>query len=322
MDIYSQTVDCLMGVPIVNLWPEMQSIIKRNASKKPSEWRLPVLGCEAVGGQLEQATPAVAAIACMQVSIVLIDDMLDDDPRGIHHRLGMPGAANLAVAFQAAGLEVIANCKVQEKVKMAVLENLNRMMMTTALGQHLDVQNPPDEMAYWKLVRTKSSPFFGTALLIGALMGNGSDETAAFLNQFGELYGEMIQIYDDLHDTMTVPANPDWILGRSSLPILYAQVVNHKDKARFLKLHQEIADPAALKEAQTILVRCGAISYCVDQILQRYQAARKILDAMTIQDKGKLEDLLDGIIKPVKSLFNTLDLQMPQSLLSLPNQPG
>jgi geranylgeranyl pyrophosphate synthase len=315
MDLYTQTVDFLLGKPIVENWPDMQFIIDRNGARKPSEWKLPLLSCEAVGGQLAQAIPAIAALACMQISIILIDDMLDDDPRGDYHQLGMPVAANLAIAFQATGLEVIANSQVQEEVKAAVLQNLNRMMLTTALGQHLDVQNPTDEKTYWKLVRTKSSPFFGTALCIGALMGNGTVETASLFNQFGELYGEMIQIYDDLHDTMAVPANPDWILGRSSLPILYAQVVNHKDKERFLKLHQKIADPAALKEAQTILVRCGAISYCVDQILYRHQAGKKILDSIPIQDKGEFEELLDDVIKPVESLFNTLDLQIPPTLL-------
>ena len=314
MDLFTQTVEYLLGLPIVENWPDMRFIINRNGARKPSEWKLPLLSCEAVGGQLPQAIPAIAALACMQISIILIDDMLDDDPRGDYHQLGMPETANLAIAFQATGLEVIANGQVQGQAKEAVLQILNRMMLTTALGQHLDVQNPTDEKTYWKLVRTKSSPFFGTALCIGALMGNGTAETASLFNQFGELYGEMIQIYDDLHDTMAVPANPDWILGRSSLPILYAQVVNHKDKERFLKLHQNIAEPAVLKEAQTILVRCGAISYCVDQILSRYQAGKKILDIIPIQDKGEFEELLDEVIQPVKSLFNSLDLQIPPAL--------
>ena len=54
------------------------------------------------------ALPAVAAIACLQISIILVDDILDDDPRGAYHRLGAGRAANLGLAFQAAALKLLA----------------------------------------------------------------------------------------------------------------------------------------------------------------------------------------------------------------------
>jgi hypothetical protein len=68
----------------------------------------------------------------------------------------------------------------------------------------------------------------------------------------------MNQIHNDLNDTMAVPANPDWRLDRSPLPILFAQVVEYAEKERFLGLCQNISNPVALTEAQTILIRCGA----------------------------------------------------------------
>jgi geranylgeranyl pyrophosphate synthase len=113
----------------------------------------------------------------------------------------------------------------------------------------------------------------------------------------------MIQIHDDLNDTMAVPANPDWRLDSSSLPILFAQVVEHADKDRFLELRQSISDLVALTDAQIILVRCGAVSYCIDQLLRRYQAAQKILDVVSLPRREGLEDLLDGVVEPVRNLF-------------------
>ena len=84
------------------------------------------------------------------------------------------------------------------------------------------------------------------------------------LQKLGGIYGEMIQIHDDMHDAMETPANPDWVQGRSPLPILFASLVSHPEQKRFLALVQNITEPAALQEAQDILIRWGAISYCAD----------------------------------------------------------
>ena len=311
MDLFEQARDMILELSVVKSWAEMQNAVEKLAAKRPRDWQLPVLACEAVGGQGEQAAPAVAAIGCMQMSIILIDDMLDEDPRGEYRRIGAGAASNLAVALQAAGMEAIYQSSASAGAKLDAFLSLNQMMLTTALGQHMDAQNSQDEESYWELVRTKSAPFFGAALRIGALLGGAKPETAAQIEKFGRLYGEMIQIHDDLNDTMDTPANPDWVQGRSPLPILFAQVVDHPDRERFLKLHQAIADPAALAEAQTILIRCGAVSYCIDQLLHRVQRAQGTLAQVALVSSEKLEGLLDDVVEPIRKLFAEIGLEQP-----------
>lgn len=304
MDIYEQTTGFLLNLPLVQSWAEMQSLLSRAAQRKPHDWQLSVIACEAVGGMAEQALPAVAGIACLQISIILIDDMLDDDPRGEYRQIGAPAAANLASAFQAAGLEVVARSNsIPLNIRAAVLHSLNQMILTTAFGQHLDVQNPSDEAKYWDMIRTKSSPFFSSAMYTGALLGGANTDVAGCIQEFGNLYGELIQIHDDLNDTMATPVNPDWILDRSPLPILFAQTVNHPDRERFLELRRAIPDPEALAEAQAILLRCGAVSYCIDQIMRRHKLAHETLAAIPLVRREKLERLLDPLIDPVQKLF-------------------
>jgi hypothetical protein len=116
----------------------------------------------------------------------------------------------------------------------------------------------------------------------------------------------MIQIHDDLNDTMAIPANPDWALGRKPLPILYALSVEHSDRGRFMEIHQHITAEADLREAQAILIRCGAVSYCVDQLLRRHGQAQKILGEISLLHREGLDDLLDEIIAPIKKLFGAL----------------
>jgi len=314
MDILIHAIDILCASPVIQLWPDAQALLKRVAAQNPRYWKLPGIACEAVGGTIEQAVPAVAAIACLQISILLIDDLLDDDPRGEYRTLGVPAAANLAEAFQAAGLSaIIHSASASPSTKLAALRSLSLAALTTALGQHLDAQNPADEAAYWRVVETKSTPFFSAALHIGALLGGAPAEMAEQVRQFGCLYGEMIQIHDDLNDSLAVPANPDWRLGRASLPILFAQTVDHPDQARFLELRRDVTVPEALAEAQNILIRCGAVSYGVHQLLCRYQIAQKALRAMRLVHRAGLEALLEEQIRPIQELFQATGVSQPNT---------
>ena len=308
MDIYQSTVEYLLKLPIFSTWQEMGSILQRAASTKPRDWELPVITCQALGESTENAIPASAALACAQISIILVDDMLDDDPRGEYHRIGHGRAANFAVAFYAAGVEALLESDASARVRNEALKSLNQMMSLTAFGQELDIRNPADETSYWQVVENKSAPFYGCAFHLGALLGNAEDDLANEIKKLGKLYGEMIQIHDDLNDTMAVPANPDWTQGRKPLPILFAQSVEHPDRERFMELYKDISAQGALQEAQEILIRCGAVSYCVDGLLRRYQAAQNILDEAPLPNKGIVASVNEAVIAPVHRLFDTLGI--------------
>jgi geranylgeranyl pyrophosphate synthase len=316
MNPYRSTIDFLLAISVVREWPELRALLTQAAAREPKHWQLPVRACVAVGKSADWAVPAVAAVACAQISILLIDDMLDEDPRGEYHRAGPAKAANYAAAFQAAGLEALVRDKRQPTAKLSALQNINRMILVLALGQHLDVQAGIDETVYWKVVENKSASFFGTAFYLGALAGGAAKTIAGRLEQIGRLYGEMIQIHDDLNDTMAVPAGPDWLQGRSPLPILFAKIVDHPERSRFLKLCEEITDEGALREAQDILVRCGAVSYCVDQLLRRYQSAREVLQGVQLARPDSIESLLEEVIAPVQRLFEAIGESLPASSMA------
>ena len=316
MDVYALIQHMLLDLPAVKSWPDMRGAVESMVMKRPRDRELPIRASLAVGGTAEQAIPAAAAIACLQISIILIDDMLDADPRGAYHRIGTGATANLASAFQATGLQAIVAGDSPREVKMETVGVVNRMMLETAYGQHLDIRNPYLEDDYWTLVRTKSAPFFGAALYIGARLGGGSAHISAEIQQLGHRYGEMIQIHDDLKDTMEVPANPDWISGRNPLPIIFAQSVDHPDRKRFLELRKRITDPGALSEAQEILIRCGAVSYCAHHLIQRYKKARTLLSRLSLINTEPLNTLLDQVIDPVMALLKDAGVEEPRELLN------
>lgn len=309
MNLFAQVVHNLSVLPWLESWQQAQTLFQQAVARQPNHWLIPVRACEAVGGSSEQALPAMLAVGCAHVAILLVDDMLDGDPRGDYHRLGRPACANLACAFQAAALFAVGQCSQDPASKLAALNGFNEMFLSTTLGQFLDAdaQRSVDESAYWKITQTKSSPFFGAAFQAGAFSGGGTLEIAEKFKKLGWIYGEMIQIHDDMHDSMETPANPDWVQGRFPLPILFASLVNHPEQQRFLALNRDIVEPAALREAQAILIRCGAISYCADQLIRKHRVAKELLDGIPLVDYTPISFLLDEAIAPIHRLLEEIE---------------
>ncbi len=307
MDIYRSVPEFLSGLTLTRTWPALLELVRRAAASKPRDWWLPVRACQAVGGSPDQAVPAAAALACVQVAILLVDDLLDEDPRGEYRRIGSGPAANYASALQALGSQAFGSKSLPPAVRLQALDCLNRMLVCVSYGQHLDVQNPRQESAYWRVVDYKSASFFGCALKMGCLVAGVTGKTADGLERFGRLYGGMIQINDDLNDTMADPANPDWILGRSPLPILYAEQVDHPARARFLELRRGISRSGALQEAQQILIRCGAVSYCFYHLQNRHRAAVRLIDSLPLARDRDLRQLARALIAPVSGLLHRME---------------
>jgi geranylgeranyl pyrophosphate synthase len=250
----------------------------------------------------------------MQLSITLVDDMLDHDPRGLHLRIGEGRTANIAFALQAAAHHLVHRSGLDPAVKLAVCACLARMALGTSYGQHLDVQNLEGEENYWQTLRSKSAPFYGSGMEMGALAGGASNELAASLGEFGMLNGEIIQIYDDLTDALQAPANPDWLEKRPNLAILFAAEAAHPKRDRFRELRERVSDAVALAEAQSILMGSGAVSYCAYHIVRRVQAARTMIDQTALVDRAPLLGILGPQTQPIVALLQRAGAPIPAEL--------
>ena len=303
MDVFEEMIDYFSHLGFPAEWPLIQEVFVWRARMKPAHWRLPGKACLAVGGTLTQAIPAQTALACLQTGILIIDDLLDKDGRMDQFETNLARLSNLASAFNALGHLAIDQSSLDAGRKNESSRSLDEMLIATSVGQFLDEQKPADEADYWHLIRLKSAPFFGCTFQIGALAGKASIAQAKEIYHLGHLYGELIQIQDDLHDAFETPANADWIQGRTSLPILFAECVDHPDRSEFLKLRQTFADGGSIEEAQQILIRCGALSYCVFQFQNRFQEVHNILDTLNLPDPQPFKTLFEQISAPIQEMI-------------------
>jgi geranylgeranyl pyrophosphate synthase len=304
----------VLTLPEVAAWPDMVRILEQHVDKPHQVWEWPYRACRAVGGEESLAASSAAAILCMILSILLVDDMLDQDPRGVHLKVGDAVAANISFAFQSASFRMLASTPVDAERRAAVMQAFAEMGLAMAYGQDLDSRNLSGEENYWKVTYAKSGIYFGTALYAGAVIGNASIETAAQIRKLGELIGDVVQIHDDINDALETPANPDWKQMRNNLLFLYAKTADHPDRERFLALQSQVDNPEALKEAQQILVRCGAISYAIYHICQRYQASIGIIRKVSLKDPKTLEEMVNRFIKPLIEIMNRLSIPIPPEI--------
>lgn len=275
-----------------------------------------MLGCRAVGGDAAASTPLVTAVACCHISIVLVDDILDDDPKGLYRRLGVGVTSNLALAFQAVAYRVVQEQELPETAVAEMVAALVTLNLKTAQGQHLDVQHELSEAHYWDTVEAKSMPYYGAGFYLGALAGGAETAVAHQLRQFGQLIGKLIQISDDLADVYQTPACPDWQRGGGNLAILYARLADYPEKARFEALLPNINEPEMLEEAQQILLSSGAASYCVYQLLQVAQEARKVLDECDLSEPELLQQFLAERINHLFELLEENKMPLPEELVA------
>jgi len=306
----------VLAVPEVAAWPQMAEMIGRATHEAwRSLWDYPFIACRAVGGREEAVIPAAAAIFCSLASVHLVDDMLDDDPAGDYHRLGVGNTANLALAFQAAGHQVLDDPGLDGAVRSEAQALFARTSLATAFGQNLDTRQMRTEEEYWETVEAKTPPLFGGAFYLGARLGGATAEVALQLERLGGLIGLFIQASDDLGDSLKTPAGADWNRRFNNLAILYALTADHPEREAFDRVSANATDPGSLDIAQKILLRCGAVSYCALKLIELSRQARELLTRIPLHDVKPIEHLLGVQMEPLDRLFRSIGIETPALLL-------
>lgn len=311
--MFEEIMADLQALPELEAWPEIGDVFLRAGETPRPDWELPILACRACGGSSDDARIAAAAVACLQISIILVDDMLDEDPRGEYIHRGPGPTANIALAFQAAATRLIHEARFSDKLKAPLFNQVAQIALATAVGQNLDVQNLQGEEAYWSIVKAKSTPFYGGAVKLGALIAGADPIVVEQLRQFGEMVGEIIQLQDDLNDALARPMNADWIHKRNNLLIMYARTADHPFQSKFEDLLERINEPNVLEEAQNILLKSGAVSYCAYLMVDKFRNARSLIKSTALVDPVPLTLILDDYAKVLLDLLHTSGVRLSES---------
>ncbi len=307
MNISESAHSYLLSVLQVVPFEQASQIMEYIFSNPSPHWSLPLYSYQSFREDSDLAIPAISALIALQTAILLVDDLLDNDGRREKLGLSVGESANLSTVFHAIGIECIMKTISTSEQKIQIVNHITEMTIETAYGQYLDNHNPDSEKAYWQSAHAKSCPFFGLALYLGAIAGGASIDKAEAILKLGRLYGEIIQIHDDLNDSLSISVGSDWLQRKNSLPILFARVVGHPEHQKFMTLSENIADFDNVRDAQEILLRCGAVSYCIDGIVQRHKIGKLLITDLNLPNSQPLNQLFDEIIEPVWKLLENIN---------------
>ena len=300
--MYPKIISYLQEDEFVNPWPKLMKFIISIINEKPKHILMPGVISAAYGGAEISQVGANSIITLLYGAIIAVDSILDGDQFGPVAGFSSGELANLSLGLTGWAVRVLNRLE-DTRGKSEASDILYRLLYQVSLGQALDFSNPETEDAYWELARMKSGSFFAGAFMLGGLVGGASAADQTRLAALGQIYGVMLQIHDDLRDALGTPANPDWLNGRFTLPILYAHIVDHPERARFDVIRSKVTDVTLLGEAQEILVRSGALSYGFYQIQELYDQALLELEGLTLTDDQVIHKMFNELLHPVEKIL-------------------
>ncbi len=279
-------------------------------STGPAE--LALRACRAAGGEPQRAFPAAASLYCLHTAIHLVDDIIDGEERPF---LPLPPGlrANFAMALQSLAVELLA--PTPGEVRAELMRAVALAGTRTARGQELDAGGAAGEEDYWKIAESKTPPLFAAALQMGVLSGGADAEVAEGLAEAGTPMGVLVQLGDDLGDVMGEELHPDWERPGDNIVLRFALEADHPERERFRALVGQVADPAAYDEAKEIIVRSGAMSFCVHHMLVAAEEARRVVRSLPLADHAPVLEMIDLLIAPAAELLAELGAS-PDEVLS------
>lgn len=145
-----------------------------------------------------------------------------------------------------------------------------------------------------KIAEYKSGHFYGLVCWNAAYLAKFDLEIANSLQKFGQIFGMIVQIANDMSDVWPHGEKPsDLKLGTWSLPVVYAMSVIPEDRKVYLKalLAAAPSNEEAEQEAREILIRSGAFVYWqIENQLRLNQAKELLYD--TLADSPHREKLI------------------------------
>lgn len=272
---------------------------------------LVLLGCQSVGGRIDQALPTAAGIELAHVASLIHDDIMDSSGtrrsvQAVHLKYGVPtaiiaGDLLLIKLFQAIAKNAHVD-GVTDRQIIRALEVASEACISVCEGQCMDL----DFTSRWdvteeeclQMYERKTATAFSASLVIGAILGGGNEEEIRALSEFGKLLGVAFQIQDDYlgcfgtEEKLGKPLASDLKKGKRTLMIVHALQNLEGDARDTLTslLGKNLSDTQVAKVVK-ILKESGSVEYVKKKMLKLVLQAKSELTAL--RDTRTRKILLD-----------------------------
>ena len=277
------------------------------ARQSPQFLHLPLLTCEATGGDPAHAIPIAAAWHLLHCAAHLLDDVED---QALEPPLDPARVVNWATTLTfAAQLLLLRSARwgVSTDRVLALSQTFNAASLCICAAQDADLAAGQEGNLslddYWRIAGAKGGAPLALACRAGAMLGTQPQTEVDIYATFGYHLGVLMQLGDDLHALWTPRGRGDLSTAERTLPVVYALTVASSEARTLLHLllHRAPDDPAALRELQSVLADLGALHYLTLQAGKQHHLAREALlsAARPVVAQYELLKLLDVIFPAV-----------------------
>lgn len=269
-----------------------------------------LLATEAAGGDWQTALPAAAAVELLHNFSLIHDDIEDDSPMR-HGRptvwqvWGRANAINAGDALFALAHSALNQLRAAPEIVLKVWSIFNRTCLDLTRGQYLDMRFEHQETVsvaeYLSMISGKSAALVSACAEIGALIGSGSEATAAHFAEFGKNLGIAFQIRDDILgiwgevEVTGKSIATDVLSRKKSLPVLYGLSQSAALQAVY---RSEPFGSEQVAEAVALLNGVNAQGYALEREAEYYQQALQALEYA-----GADGEALHGLAGLAEALF-------------------
>ena len=272
-----------------------------------------MLSCEVVGGVPEKTIPLGIALEYMHNSTLIHDDIIDTDKwrRGLmttHRKFGIPFAILAGDALIGETYRMLSYMAPPE-LESATYKEIIRSIADAAKyfyeGEAMDIQftkrynlTMPE---YMEMIEKKTGQLYIIAGKCGALIGRGSPQQVKNLGQYGQLFGLMFQIKDDLLNILTEQSalgkqlvGSDICTGKRTMMVVHALAnANSKNKKIMMKIIGNTnATQDDVFQVIDIFKEIGSIDYAQNHLEEYRKRARECLEVL---NESESKEVLEGL---------------------------
>ena len=247
-----------------------------------------LLCCEAFGGDVQSALSVASAVEMFHNFTLLHDDIMDN----ADVRRGKPSVKAQwgdNVAILSGDTMLIYAYRLLSQAPEAKLPRIMEIFTSMALqvceGQQYDMDFEQREkvsvVEYMQMIELKTSALLAGAAMIGAVMGDASEEDCRKVYRYALELGLAFQLQDDLLDSY----GDDILEGKKTCLMLNAMsraTEQDRELLRTTHLEPNLSNEEKIARVKTIYDKYGVPHLIEQQISIRFDRALAILDSLEI----------------------------------------
>ena len=257
-----------------------------------------LLACDAFGGNVQEALSAAAAVEMFHNFTLLHDDIMDNAAvrRGkpsVYARWGSNVAILSGDAMMIYAYQLLRN--VPEDKLARIMDIFTSMALQVCEGQQYDMdfeeRQKVSVVEYMRMIELKTSVLLARSAMIGAVLGDASEEDCRKIYRYALELGLAFQLQDDLLDSygteeeLGKKIGGDILEGKKTCLMLHAMSradEHDREVLRYTYCDDSLSDEAKIARVKEVYDRYDIPHTVNQQISLRFERALSILDTLDI----------------------------------------